>query len=103
MEQIAFSLKKGEWAEGEDSPDRIILFHLVDHNQQPLTEAKSVVEQRVQNRKVQAKLDEMKKKAGIWMDEKYFGTAMGAVSGEQQPVSSSPSKGEKLAEERGEK
>jgi len=103
MEQIAFSLKKGEWAEGEDSPDRIILFHLVDHNRQPLTEAKSVVEQRVQNRKVQAKLDEMKKKAGIWMDEKYFGTAMGAVSGEQQPVSGSSSKVEKLAEERGEK
>jgi hypothetical protein len=92
LEKVAFALKPGEWAEGEDAPDKLILIHLVERDRRPLSEVSSLIEQRVQGQKMQVKLDEMKKKAGIWMDEKYFGTAVATVPREQRPVSNPPSK-----------
>lgn len=92
LEKVAFALKPGEWAEGEDAPDKLILFHLVERDRRPLAEVSSLIEQRVQGQKMQAKLDELKKKAGIWLDEKYFGAAVAEVPGEQGAASNPPSK-----------
>lgn len=88
LEKVAFSLKPGEWAEGDDTPHNLILLQLVQRDRRPLAEVSSLLEQRVQNQKLQEQLDEMKKKAGIWMDEKYFGDEDAA---EQRPVSEPPS------------
>ena len=66
-------------------------------------EVSSLIEQRVHGKKMELKLAELKKKAGIWMDEQYFGTAVATVPREQRPVSNPPSKASKLAEKRGEK
>ena len=103
LDKVAFALKPGEWAEAEDTPDKLILFHLVERDRRPLKEVSSLVEQRVQGRKMEVKLAELKKKANIWMDEQYFGTAVATVPREQRPVSTPPSKASKLAEKRGEK
>jgi hypothetical protein len=103
LEKVAFALKPGEWAEGEDTPDKLILLHLVERDRRPLSEVSSFVEQRVQSQKMQVKLDEMKKKAGIWMDEQYFGTAVATVPREQRPDSNPPSKTSRSAKKRGEK
>lgn len=97
LEKVAFALKPGEWAEGEDAPDKLILFHMVERDRRPLAEVSSLIEQRVQGQKMQAKLDELKKKAGIWMDEKYFGAAVAEVPGEQGAASNPPSKLRKSA------
>jgi hypothetical protein len=103
MEKAAFALKEGGWTEADDTPDSIILLHLVKRDRRPLEELSSVIEQQLQGRKMQAKLDDLKKNAGIWMDEEYFGTAVATVPGEQRPNSSLPSKLPKSAEKTGDK
>jgi hypothetical protein len=91
LEKIAFALKPKEWAEGEDTPDRIMLMQLVKHGRRPLAEVSPVIEQRLQSARMQVKLDELKKNAGIWMDDQYFGKAVATEPGEQRPVSNPPS------------
>jgi hypothetical protein len=101
LEKIAFSLKPGEWAEGEETKDRLMLLQLVEHDQRPLAEVSSLIERRVQNRKLDARLDELKKKTGIWLDEQYFGAAVATASREQRPGSNPPSTNRKSAENTG--
>jgi len=103
LDKVAFALKPGDWAEADDTPDKLILFHLVERDRRPLSEVSSLIEQRVHGKKMELKLAELKKKAGIWMDERYFGAAVATVPREQRPVSNPPSKASKLAEKRGEK
>jgi parvulin-like peptidyl-prolyl isomerase len=75
MEAAAFTMKQGGWTETDDSADAVTLIYLSNRDRRSLTEVSSLISQRLQNRKMQAKLEEMKSKAGIWMDEKYFGPA----------------------------
>jgi parvulin-like peptidyl-prolyl isomerase len=72
MEKIAFGLKDGEWSEVEDTPASLLWVQLVKRSRRPLTEVSSAVQDRLQNEKLQAKLDDLKKKTGIWLDPKYF-------------------------------
>ena len=46
---------------------------------------------------MQALLDDLKKKAGIWLDEQYFGTAVAPVPGAQRGSSDPPSQLQKSA------
>jgi len=103
LDKVAFTLKHGEWAEGEETPDNIILLHLVGRDRRPLAEVSSLIEQRVQGQKMQVRLDELKKRARIWMDEQYFGTAVATVPGAQRPVSNPPSENRKSTKNTGEK
>jgi len=80
MEKIAWSAAVGKWTEVQDTANSIILMQLVKREQRPLEEVASLIELRLQNQKLQERLDELKKNAGIWMDERYFGTANGASS-----------------------
>jgi hypothetical protein len=72
MEQVAFGLKEGEWSEVEDTPASLLLVQLVKRTRRPLTEVSSAVQDRLQNDKLQSRLDDLKKKTGIWLDPKYF-------------------------------
>jgi len=101
LEKVTFSLKPGEWAEGQDTPDRLMLLQLVEHDRRPLAEVSSVIEQRVQAEKMEMKLGELKKKAGIWMDQQYFGTAVATVPREQRPDNNPPSTIQKSARKTG--
>lgn len=94
MDKAAFTMKVGTWEEAEDTPDHIILIYLEGRDRQPLPDVASVIEKMVQGEKMEAKLDELKKKTGIWMDKQYFsnGSAVETDPGEQRPVSSPPSK-----------
>ena len=91
MEKVAFALKEGQWSEVQDTADSVILVQLVQRGRQPLSEVKSLIERRVQGQKVQAKLGDLKKNAGVWMDEQYFGTAVAPVTGAQRRDSDPPS------------
>ncbi len=97
MEKAAFAINEGEWAQAEDTPDAIILVQLVKRDRQPLGQVSSLIEQQLQGQKMQALLDSMKKNAGIWMDEQYFGTAVAPVPGEQRRSSNPPSELRKSA------
>jgi parvulin-like peptidyl-prolyl isomerase len=103
MEKVAFAMKQGEWSEVEDTPDRILLITLVKRDRKQLGQASSLIEQELRGQKMEALLDEMKKNAGIWMDEKYFGT-VAPVSGAQLNGSSpSPQLGKSDKTQQGEK
>jgi hypothetical protein len=89
LDKAAFAIKPGQWAEAEDTPDRLILIYLVARDRKPLPEVTSLIEKLVQGENMQVKLDELKKKADIWLDESYFGSgsAVAKDPGEQRPVS----------------
>jgi hypothetical protein len=97
MEKIAFALKQGEWAEVEDTPARLLLVQLVKLDRRPLREVSGSIEKELQAQKMQALLDDLKKKAGIWMDEQYFGTAVAPVPDAQRRASNPPSELQKSA------
>jgi len=86
MEKVAFGLEKGGWGEVTDGHDSLMLVQLVNRDRRPLAEVSSRISEHLQAEKSQAKLDDLRKKAGIWMDEKYFGTGAAgstAASGPQ--------------------
>jgi len=84
MEKAVFSLKEGEWGEVEDTPARLLLVQLVKRDRQQLGQVSSQIEKELQGQKMEALLDDLKKKAGIWLDEQYFGTAVAPVPGAQR-------------------
>jgi hypothetical protein len=92
MEKAAFAGTEGKWSEAQDTAESIILLHLLKRDRQPLSQVTSLIEKRLQSEKMQSKLDELKKNAGIWMDEKYFGTAAGASNQKSGDGPSAPSK-----------
>lgn len=94
LDKAAFTMKVGQWVQAEDTPDHLILVYLAGRDRQPLSEVNSLVAKLVQGEKMQAKIDELKKKAGIWMDEQYFGkgSAVTTEPGEQRRMSGAPSK-----------
>ncbi|MGA8488827.1 MAG: peptidyl-prolyl cis-trans isomerase [Terriglobales bacterium] len=97
MEEVAFALKQGEWAEIEDTPARLLLIQLVKRDREQLGQVSSFIEKDLQAQKMQTLLDNLKKKAGIWMDEQYFGTAVAPVPGAQRRASNPPSNLQKSA------
>jgi hypothetical protein len=97
MEKVAFGLKEGGWAEVEDTPARLLVIQLVKRDRQQLGQVSSHIETELQAQKLQAMLDDLKKKAGIWMDEQYFGTAVAPVPGAQRRNSNPPSELQKSA------
>jgi PPIC-type PPIASE domain len=89
LNKLAFTIKPGQWAEAEDTADHLILIYLMGRDRQPLSEVNSLISKLVQGEKMQVKLDEMKKKADVWLDDSYFGSgsAVAKDPGEHEPVS----------------
>ncbi|MBI3475362.1 MAG: peptidyl-prolyl cis-trans isomerase [Acidobacteria bacterium] len=92
MEKAAFASAEGKWSQVQDTAESIILVHLLKRDRQPLEQVASLIEKRLQSETMLSKLDALKKNSGIWMDEKYFGTAAGASNQKSGAVSSTPSK-----------
>jgi len=101
LEKAAFTLKEGEWSEVEDTPARLLLIQLVKRDRQQLGRVSERIEKNLQGEKMQALLDDLKKKAGIWMDQQYFGTGVAPVPGAQQRVSVPPSELQESAKKGG--
>ncbi len=99
MEKVALSLKEGEWSEVEDTPARLLLIQLVKRDRQQLGQVSAHIEKQLQDQKMQTLLNDLKKNAGIWMDEKYFGTAVAPVPDAQRRASNPPSELQKSTKE----
>ena len=98
MEKVAFAIKEGEWSQVEDTANSIILVQLVKRDRQQLGEVSSLIEKQLQGDKMQAMLNDLKKKTGIWMDQEYFGTEVAPVPGAQRRNSNPPSQLQKSAQ-----
>jgi hypothetical protein len=70
---------------------------LVKRDRQQLGEVSSLIEKQLQGDKMQAMLNDLKKKTGIWMDQEYFGTEVAPVPGVQRRTSNPPSQLQKSA------
>ena len=97
MEKVASGLKENEWSEVEDTPAAVLLIQLVKRDRRQLGQVSSAIEKDLQSEKMETLLDDLKKKAGIWMDEQYFGTAVAPVPGAQRRTSDPPSELQKSA------
>jgi parvulin-like peptidyl-prolyl isomerase len=74
MEKVAFALKDGEVSEPVDVPQALVLFQVVKHSHSDLKDVTPEIEKKLRQEKVEASIDGVKKNAGIWMDEEYFGS-----------------------------
>jgi len=68
----AFSLKAGEWTEFDNGPGAYLFVKVVNRSRRDLSQVSKQIEKKLQNQKLKAQLEELKKKTGIWMDETYF-------------------------------
>jgi Zn-finger nucleic acid-binding protein len=59
------------------------------HHRPELKEVTAEIKNKLQQQKLDAEIDTMKKKAGVWMDEDYFKQPV-ATSSTGQPASSQP-------------
>ncbi len=90
LEKVAFALKEGEWSEIQDTPASFLLIQLVKRDRKQLGEVSAAITSELQGQKLEEMLNSLKKKTGIWMDEKYFGTAVAPVPSGAMPGSGSP-------------
>ena len=84
VEKVVFASKEGVWSQTLDTPDSIMLVQLVKLDHQQIGQVTSLIEKQLQGQKMQALLAQMKKNAGLWMDEQYFGTAVAPVPSASQ-------------------
>ena len=87
MEEAAFALKPGEWTVFEDSPTQLVLLQGVSRSRRDLKEVSSQIEKKLQAQKLKDELADVKKNAGIWMDEQYFAPPQKPVAGTQPKIS----------------
>ncbi len=91
MEEAAFALKPGEWIVFEDSSSQLVLLQGVSRGRKDLKDVSSQIEKKLQAQKLKDELADVKKNAGIWMDEQYFGPPQKPVAS-TQPKSSAQEK-----------
>jgi hypothetical protein len=72
MSEKAFSLKAGEWTELENGPNARLFLQVVNRSHVDLSRVSEQIETKLQNQKLKAELEGLKKKTGLWMDETYF-------------------------------
>jgi len=99
--KVAFGLKESEWSEVQETPAAFLFIQLVKRDRRQLGQVSSSIEKDLQAQKLEALLDDMKKKAGIWLDEQYFGAAVAPAPGAQRRGSDPPSQLQK-SEKKGE-
>lgn len=72
MEKVAFALKDGEVSEPIDMPQRLVLIQVTGHSRLDLKDVSAEIERALQQQKVNAALDAVKRNTTLWMDEQYF-------------------------------
>jgi len=75
MEKVAFALKDGEVSEPIDVPQALIFFQVTRHSHSELKDVGPDIEKNLRQQKVDAALADLKKSAGVWMDDQYFAAA----------------------------
>ena len=92
MEKAAFALKEGGWTELNDAPGTFVFLQLVGRSRRDLKEVSLQIEKKLQAQKLREELDDLKKNAGIWMDEQYFAPPPQKPVASTQPKTSAQEK-----------
>ena len=72
MEKVAFALKDGEVSEPVDVPQALVIFQVTGRSHVDLRAASPDIEKILQQQKVQAAMEAVKKNTVVWMDNTYF-------------------------------
>ena len=92
MAEMAFALKEGGWTELNDAPGTFVFIQLVKRSRKDLTEVSGQIEKKLQAQKLKEELADVKKNAGIWMDEEYFAPPPQKPVASMQPNTSAQEK-----------
>jgi len=76
LDAAAFSLKDGEVSQPIDVPQGIYLIQVASHVQADQKDVTAEIENILKPEKRRAKLEDLKKQLGVWMDEQYFSGPM---------------------------
>jgi hypothetical protein len=87
LQKSAFELKEGDWSEVLETPDSAVLVQVVQRWRPGLKEMTPKIEKQLRAEKLQVSLDELKKRTGVWMDERYLVPAKSPDSAAQKPPS----------------
>lgn len=90
MNEEAFSLQQGHWGVVEQTPDALVLIYVVKRYRQEVKAVSAIIEKKLQNQKLRASMDDLKKSTGIWLDDQYFGAATPPSVSDTQPNASTP-------------
>jgi hypothetical protein len=74
LDAAAFSLKDGEVSQPIDMPQAVVLVQVTGHVHSEQKEVAAEIENTLKQQKLEAKLEDLKKKSAVWMDEQYFTT-----------------------------
>lgn len=65
-------MKEGEVSEAHTVPDGVVALQLVKRSNQDLKEATGEIDRQLKQQRLQAAVEDLKKKSGVWMDDAYF-------------------------------
>jgi parvulin-like peptidyl-prolyl isomerase len=71
LSQATFAVKEGV-TEPVVTPDTIYVVKVFGHSNPELKDVQQEITATIQQNKLDAEMEEMKKKAGVWIDEEYF-------------------------------
>ena len=92
LDEAAFALKQGGWTELNDAPGTFVFLQLVNRSRKDLKEVSPQIEKKLQAQKLKDELSDLKKNAGIWMDEQYFAPPPQKPVASTQPKTSAQEK-----------
>lgn len=72
LEDVAFSLKDNEVSQPVNSPQGVALIQVTGHSHPELKDVTPEIQTKLKKQKYDAKLDDLKKQFGVWMDDQYF-------------------------------
>jgi hypothetical protein len=89
LQKATFDLPDGGVSEIVDTAQALIVVKVFAHQHPELKEVTAEIRNKVQQQKLDAEVDAMKKKAGVWMDQEYFKPLVTSSSA-SQPTSLPP-------------
>jgi len=85
LEKATFDLQDGGVSEVVDNTQAFIVVKVLVHNHPELKDVSSEIRTKLQRERLDAEVETLKKKTGVWMDEEYFKAS-------EQPTSTSASR-----------
>jgi len=91
LQKATFNLPDGGVSEVVDTPQAFMVVKVLAHQRPELKDVEAEIQAKLQRQKLDAEIDAMKRKTGVWMDEDYFkGPVAAASASTTQPSSTKP-------------